>query len=105
MSGDLSRLPKWAQNEIRLLRREVTHWKERASVGPDDSNVFAHPYSQAPLPLGLNADVEYDLGDFHLRISVTPDHAGLSVMSTGSHGFLSVRPQASNVVEIREEKR
>lgn len=92
------RLPKWAQQEIERLERDLAYAKERLAEGDSESRVFADPYADPPRPLGYDTAVEFRFGDhwsdkIHIRI----DGDGLKVMG-GSR--LSITPEAANVVRI-----
>lgn len=100
---DLSRLPKWAQNEIRYLRRDLKHAEDKLREGPEDSVVFANPYSETSRPLG----------DDHIAFmpsGTTPEdgwHQGFKVSIEGDtlevYGGdqLCVFPASSNVVKLK----
>ena len=101
----LEKLPKWAQDEISRLERDLAYWQERASIGPDESNTFAHPYSEFPTPLGMDAQIEF-------RSRGPGPGKKLRVM-LDSHGDLDVNgddsimifPYSGNGVKIRLGRR
>lgn len=104
----LASLPKWAQAEMARLRGNVEYWRRRASVGPDDSNTFAHPYSDAPLPLGHDTTIQF-VTTAGLRINVHLERNRVS----GAYDRLDVNagdsvlivPRASNSIKIIPERR
>jgi hypothetical protein len=99
---DLSKLPKWAQQEISRLRANEKHLRRRIEAGPEDSNVFAEPYSDSPTPLGKDTTIEFRFGDgWHQKFKV--DLVGEYLEIYGGN-TLQVEPQASNVVRIRPKQ-
>jgi hypothetical protein len=95
---DLTRLPKWAQREIERLTRDVEHYKARLEVGPEDSDTFASPYSDAATPLGVGTVIEFRFGErWDAKIMARLEGDRL-IVSGGSR--IAVFPNASNVVEV-----
>lgn len=102
--GDVSKLPKWAQQRIDVLEQNIDAWKRRALAGPDDADTFAmHLGEQAPL--GSGTTVRFVLGDDprygirgRMEVDCRVDRGELYVYG-GSHG-LSVLPWSTNVVKI-----
>lgn len=100
---DVARLPQWAQREITRLQREVAHLRERLETGPEDSDVFAHPYSESPTPLGKDACIEFHLNGRSERLTVRiNEDRMLSIMGSDS---IEVLPHSSNLVEIKIRRR
>ena len=93
-------LPKWAQNELARLERDLEYTRAKLAQAPDDSRVFANPYSDAPQPLG-DADVEFRVND-HDKFKVGLDDVRDGTVLTVYGGdTLQIEPQASNVVRVR----
>lgn len=99
------RLPKWAKEDLRRLRRELDlalselHAHRLNAYGPEDTNTYAEPYSDQPINLPRGTTVEFLLGDRHedeIRVRVSKD--GLDV---NGNGGLIVYPRASNSIIIR----
>lgn len=95
---DLSKLPKWARQEIERLRADLAYTQEKLSAGPADSDTFADPYSNAPRPLGCGTAIEFRFGNdwsqkFQARL--IGDKLQINAGNT-----LVVFPHASNVVSI-----
>jgi hypothetical protein len=102
---DLTKLPKWARQEIERLQRDLEYAHERLEAGPDDSRVFAEPYSDHPRPLGHDAHIAFVpegggsiIGD-GFKVSIVAD--GIEVYGGDS---LSIYPRSSNVVLIKRER-
>lgn len=90
-----------AQREISRLRADVEHYKAKLAIGPEDSRVFADPYSDAARPLGNSTTVAFYVEEDGARFLVRLDGEHLNVML--SHGnALHVVPAASNVVRIMD---
>lgn len=87
MAKDLSKLPKWAQNRITLLERNVEHLKAKLNAGPEDSDTIADPYGSAPRPLGKGTTVHF---------VVPKDQLGIQ----GSGNYYSVRLNKDGVLEV-----
>lgn len=106
---DLTRLPRWVQNRIEVLERNVEHWKEQALAGPENSNTFVSTYPETGKPLGMNPNIDFYLGDrkdWTKRISVRIDERlGVPYLNVQVGAGIVVVPQASNVVHIYAERR
>ena len=103
MSRDITKLPKWAQQEITRLERSVEHWKAVASVGPEDSTVFADAFSAAPRPLGEDPVIQFNkcgMGLADIRIARAAVGSNVLEIST-TEGTLEVSPQSGNVIRVR----
>lgn len=103
MKGDVTKLPKWAQQEIARLERSVEHWQGVASQGSEDSTVFADAYSDAPRPLGEDPVITFSpIGMGIGSIRVTRSKRGSNVIEVmANEGVLEVSPQSSNVIRVR----
>lgn len=97
------RLPKWAQQEIERLQRSVEWWQQQASVGPEDSTVFAEPHSDAPRPLGTDPVVRFQNPlDPQSMLDVMRMKPGSAVLEIRSNqGAIEVSPQSGNVIRVR----
>lgn len=95
------KLPKWARNEIERLERDLAYAKAHLMEGPEDSRVFANPYSDLTRkPLG-DADILFEFGD-HKKIIVKLTDEGIEVYGSSSlSSSLQIQPRASNVVRIK----
>lgn len=102
MQGNLDRLPKWAKDEILRLEANVEHWQAKASVGPDDTNVFVDPYSDAPKPLHRRAHVRWTFDENVRRCRyVEVWQKGGELQIQASSDTIAFVPQASNCGRIR----
>lgn len=102
--SDVSKLPKWAQQKIDTLERDVAHWKEKATAGPEESDTFV-AFSSERRPLGKRAYIEFQVLPGH-RGQITAyldDDAGELVIHGGDR--IMVLPQASNAIRLRMERR
>lgn len=92
-------LPKWAQQEIGRLERDLESARAKLRVGPEDSDTFADAtLSELARPLGKGARIEFRFGDsWHERITAYIEDRRL-VVHGGS--VLAVFPRSSNGVEI-----
>lgn len=91
--GDLSKLPKWAQNRIKRLEADLAHTK--AKLANDDWGTFvADPFGD-PRPIKSDhVQCQARIG----KISVSAQDGGVSVRCTD--GSLYVIPEASNSVHL-----
>lgn len=95
---DLTRLPKWAQSEIKRLTQDNNHLRTKLAEGPEGSNVFADPYSDAARPLGVDTAVEFRIGEsWGERFIVRLEGKRLFVSGGSS---VCVHPRASNSFEV-----
>lgn len=102
--GDITKLPKWAQSEIKRLNNNVESLSARLAAGPEDSDTFADPYAETPRPLGQGTTVEFRLSDgdaWGNRIRVRAKKGALYVL--GGDG-IAVFPQSSNTLVIKSER-
>lgn len=100
----IEKLPKWARQKFTTLMQRVEHYEAKLAEGPEDSNVFADPYSEAPRPLGRDTLIEFvpDKERRHrFRVSLD-DQGNLTVQNDR---LLAVRPRAANSIEIVQEDR
>jgi hypothetical protein len=56
---DLSKLPKWARQEIERLRQVEVDLRARLAVGPDDADTFVADYVDADAPLGEGTMIRF----------------------------------------------
>jgi len=95
---DETKLPKYAQNELKRLRHDLARAKRTLSAGPEDSNTFADPYMDRR-PLGKDEVIEFVLGpgtDNKIRVCVEGDSINLSGGTA-----LQIEARASNAFSIR----
>lgn len=99
MRGDVTKLPKWARQEIERLERDLANANAKLSAGPEDSDTFADAYSrQAQRPLGKGTVVEFRFGEhWGQKFRARLEDGRLKVSGGNS---IAVHPRASNVVEI-----
>ena len=99
-----SRLPKWAQAELKDLRRRLDLAEDERDdlreglYGPDDTDTKADPYGSVPVNLPKGALVEFRIGygpEDIVRVRTCDE--GLNI--NGSTGIV-VLPKASNDVVI-----
>jgi hypothetical protein len=97
---DITKLPVWAQHRIAKLERDVEHYQRELRVGPEDSVVFADPYSEAPRPLG-DAMVAFQLGDDPRDVVRVRRSTNGRLLDVNGGDGLMVMPRASNSIEIK----
>jgi hypothetical protein len=97
-SRDESKLPKYAQQELRRLRRDLEYFKNKLREGPEDSNTFADPFSDAPKPLGEDTIIQFQLNGSKVRVRIDGD-----VLDVNGGGRLAVYPRGGNAILIRPE--
>lgn len=98
---DVSKLPKWAQQEIDRLKRDLTDALDEIAAGPEDSDTFANPYSNAPRPLGKEPTIEFVLDNsdmFRTRVVRVRKDGDRLYVNGGD--LLTIYPRSSNSLEI-----
>jgi hypothetical protein len=100
--GDVTKLPKWAQVEIRRLERDLEAAYEKISTGPEDSRIIANPNSAAPTPLGTTTLIQFSLGE-HWGEKIEVYLEGDAVVLRGGDG-LTIQPWAGNVIKLRSTR-
>jgi hypothetical protein len=102
MQHDRSKLPKWAQQDLERLERDLAHAQNKLTAGPEDSNTFADPYADAPRPLGKGAIIEFSLGErSRIRTRIEHDHKGNAYVEVNGDDLLTVEPRSGNAIRIR----
>lgn len=94
-------LPKWARQEIARLTRDLESARAQLAAGPEESNTFADPYSEAPRPLGKDTTIEFHVGDNKLRVRIDRTSRGDEYIDVNGGDMLQIEPRASNGVMIR----
>lgn len=94
------RLPKWAQQELSRLERDLEHFQAKLREGPEDSNTFADPYGDAPRPLGASPVIEFRVGNGRFRVAVEADRGVFGRISVNGDQPVSIKPGASNSFEV-----
>lgn len=103
--GKIESLPKWAQQRIEALQRDVEYWRGRWNEGPEDSNTFSvHGFGGDSKPLGNSPDIEFvppsaPLQHFKSTLDARLESDG-RVRVSSTYGGIVVEPGASNVVYI-----
>jgi hypothetical protein len=114
---EAARLPRWTRDTLRLLRLRLKEANDELTAlkgGPELSNTFVDPYSEAPTPLGNSPRIEFLVhgvkgGKFiptslHVQLhDGRDDTKELEIYS--SHGSLVMYSQASNVIRVRVDER
>jgi hypothetical protein len=97
-----ARLPKWAQNRISYLERDLQAAHKKIQDGPVDSNATLNPYSQEMFtPLGKDVTIQF--GDVD-GVNFTIKHDGTkNTLDIHAHGEkygdrLVILPRSSNAI-------
>jgi len=109
-----NKLPKWAQSEMSKLQRNEEYWKQECRIvsakesdvsirypGDMDERVF--------VPSGVS--IKFQVGshwvdyiEVRLKEDYNINNQSIKVLHvSGASGFLHVRPQSSNVVDIFQD--
>lgn len=96
-TGDVTKLPKWAQQRIEVLERDLERAHKQLAEGPADSRIFADPYIHNR-PLGEDEIIRFHLREgFHIDARLRGERLEIH----GVEQFV-VAPRSSNVIEVRE---
>lgn len=105
---NVEKLPKWAQDRIRVLEMRVAEAAAREATGPEDSNTFANPYGDmtegsAATPLGKDELIRFVIdGDKRKHFDVRLDGHELQVH--GSWGLV-LRGSSTNLFYMELDRR
>ncbi len=103
---DISKLPKWAEQEINSLRANVEYWKGMVtSCEKGETNIYAevaHVGEAAPIYLPDRTSIYFRFGK-HSHINVWMRDGWITVNGSIGSGIL-VKPDASNQIMIRPER-
>ena len=100
-SAQLSRLPRYAQQEIERLARDLESANAKLAAGPGDSDTFADPYSHTPRPLGTGARIRFGAPDSGQAFDVQLREGELEVTAHADRQHvMAVKPRVSNGVDI-----
>src|SRR5579872_5135556 len=98
------KLPKWAQNHINVLERNLSALEESSTTFfanlPSHTRLKWFPDVNQDTSLPEHSRVEFDVGE--MRVSVYLNQDG-ELCIQGNEPF-AVRPQSSNFIRIEEEK-
>lgn len=102
---DVSRLPRHGQVYVKSLLAKIERLEGRIAeltVGPEDSDTFAEPYAEEPLPLGRRAHVRFNgatttEGSFDVQMK----DGDLHILVNGTMDDAAIMPQSNNVIRIR----
>jgi hypothetical protein len=101
--GDVTKLPKGAQFEIRRLEQDNASYLSRLRAGPD-SDTFADPHSEARRPLGKETMVMFVLDDrYRQQVSCRVDtlSSGERVLYVMGGDTVTIEPQSSTAFRVR----
>lgn len=99
---DITKLPKWAQEEFRLLTMRLQEAKERLQiyVGKRPGRIVIDWYDDKPLRLPDRSSITFILDDKERRyIDIRLMEDGRLRIHSTPHSLL-VMPQAANAVDI-----
>lgn len=113
--GDISRLPKWAQEEIKLLRMRLSEANQKLEAFLDDQTPSAFWVEELGpederypcVPRYIQADrIICEANGIRVEVSSTGSDDGVTIMfsSRGRVGRGYIKPQASNHIVIVPEK-
>ncbi len=99
----MARLPKWAQDRIRYLERDLADTLARFADEQPPSNTYAEPYGDPPRGLGTDVNVMFvldtgDDGSPRDYVQVRLDRGRVYVQASDS---LAIFPSASNTAYIK----
>lgn len=96
------RLPRWAQDELLLLRKNLAHAEAKLAAGPENSDTFADPHSGTVRPLGSGTQIRFGhAGHDGTFIAEYRDGKLHVTYRTRMHeSALAVLPDCSNAVTL-----
>jgi len=98
----LSRLPKWAQNRIEVLERNLESARAKLAAGPEDSDTFADIHTAAVRPLGRGTLVRFGGQGYDCTFDVEWQDGVLHVQGNASSSAqdMVIKPQMTNAVQL-----
>lgn len=112
MSGDVAKLPRWAQQRIEQLEANVAHYREKArqiTDGDTDTRIISYSDGDQPLPRG--STVAFDLPyaahgapgrPASIEVHTEPDRGLVQIRVRGGQPLL-VYPSSSNQIDLAVE--
>ncbi len=104
MDHDVSRLPKWAQDRIRVLEIDKARWKQSAQqVADGESNVYLRDYTgdgEFRRALPQNSHVIFVVEDGSIEVGFRDGTLDVRTEGLGANQRLAVFPVSSNVIEV-----
>jgi hypothetical protein len=107
MKRDTSKLPKWAQEYIRILEAkaesDIEHYRQKMAElsGDAATNTFIDQgYNEVDIPLEKDARIKILLGGDRDYLTIHHNDRGGIVVRKNLH-TMSISPEASNSVIIR----
>jgi hypothetical protein len=108
------KLPRWVQEKLADARRRVREAENDAKLarlqsGPADSDTILEPWGGGrdtePIKLGKGAEVRFLLPSGYIDVQVGRDHSTTEpFVRLSAERAVSIVPQSSNVVRIRNGK-
>lgn len=101
---DLSKLPRWASDEIRRLEADARkHEREAAAMGSPEARIVANPYDPAAIGLDERTTVRFKFANSN---GFVPEEGFIDVsirdgvLKVNASDILMVQPWASNDLHI-----
>jgi hypothetical protein len=112
MQGDVTKLPKWAQDRIRFAESQLENFKKKqqeAAAGKTEVFALDSGYRGEPVGLPAGSRVAFqlaeDIGKFPeingITVRVNQENNCLEINS--SNGHLLVIPWAANAIKVKKE--
>lgn len=104
MRGNMERLPKWAQDEIRLLDNRILHLEEQLKIarkehGESNVSVVDWTHERPDFFLEEHSTIRFKVGKFdHEYIDCSAGDGGIQVRG---YSRISVLPSASNSIDVK----
>jgi len=98
MPNDVSKLPKWAQDRIRLLERKAERLEHKIDQleGTEETNItYLDGLGERPLP--ANKTIRFQTNAGHIDVRLEREGEGLYV---NAQHPMAIHPQAANSVQI-----
>ena len=96
---DLNKLPKWAQNRIRVAESNIAETSRLLQRLPPTKIKINRAYDEAPIYVPDDRAITFSLPTGDISVSIKGN-----TLEVYSHcNCLSIRPRVSNVVTIKQE--
>lgn len=103
----IAKLPQWAQRDIDRLERNAKYWRDKATVGPAESNTYVQEFEDSK-PLGNSPRIRFWLappgeGGAYIDAHIV-ESRGQWVLELHAEDTLELQPRSGNHAVARSAR-